>query len=121
MSCIACCFSTKFTGFPVTVGSVLYFIWLDSALSTSPELIETRKQLKELFDEKVLTYDKANECQISIKNKVHDKIIFIVEMQIARTIVYSLHDLPQIYRILIYSKTEEENEEWMKYYPKVRS
>ncbi len=90
---------------------------------TSPELMETRKQLKELFDEKVLTYDKANECQISIENKVHDKIIFIVERKIARTIVYSLHDLPQIYRILIYSITEEEeeNEEWMKYCPKVRS
>ncbi|UJR07151.1 hypothetical protein I4U23_011439 [Adineta vaga] len=104
----------------VTSERVFYVIWLDSALSTSPELIETRKKLKELFDEQVLAYDKANECNVSIQNKIHDKIIFVIEIQIARSVVYLLHDLPQIYRILIYSTNEEVNEQWMTYYSKIR-
>ena len=101
-----------------TMKSVLYLIWLDPNVHKSPENLKTQEKLRELFEDDFQTYEKADECEASIRQKKNDSIIFIVGGQIGQQIVPKIHDVAQLMTLFVYCMDKERNEKWAKNYAK---
>jgi hypothetical protein len=101
------------------MGAVLYLMWLDPNIKKSQENVKTREKLEKLFEDDFHTYETADECEASIKDKTNDSIILIVGGQVGQQFVPKIHDLPQTVSILVYCMDKERNKKWAKNYSKV--
>ncbi|CAF1469768.1 unnamed protein product [Rotaria sp. Silwood1] len=80
---------------PITT-SILYLLWLDPNVNKSKENVAIQEKLRVLFKDDFQTFDKVEECELSINQKNNDHIILIVSGQFGRKIVPEIHDLPQL-------------------------
>ncbi|CAF1450934.1 unnamed protein product [Rotaria sordida] len=97
---------------PVTT-SVLYLLWLDPNVNKSKENVATQEELRVLFKDDFQTFDKVEECELSINQKNNDRIILVVSGQFGRKTVPEIHDLPQLTSIFYIV--------WTKNYTKVKA
>jgi hypothetical protein len=99
--------------------SILYLFWLDPNINKSKDNLKTQEKLRELFQDNFQTHEKADECEVSIRQKKNDSIILIVGGQIGREIVPKIHDMAQLTVFFVYCMDKEGNEKWTKNHEKV--
>ncbi|CAF3376537.1 unnamed protein product, partial [Rotaria sp. Silwood2] len=89
--------------------SVLYLVWLDPNVNKSKENVVTQGELRALFKDEFQTFDKADECELSINHENNDRIILIVSGQLGRKIVLEIHHLLRMASMFLYCMDKEAN------------
>ncbi|CAF4329151.1 unnamed protein product [Rotaria sp. Silwood2] len=95
-------------------------IWLDSSVNTSKKCIQGQKLIRSSIDH-LKTFENVNKCEEYIRSiSQNERIIFIVNDQLAREVIPRIHELRQISSIYIYCEDKSKNEKWIKQYKKVK-
>ncbi len=88
--------------------------WLQPVAFIPPDV---EQQLRSIIN-RIQIFDKIEECELSIRRLTAEKIILVVNEELAKDIVPRIHDLVQQSSIYIYG-IEEKSNNWISHYPKV--
>lgn len=95
-------------------------LWLDGSVNKSKDNLETASKLR-LIIPYVQVFETIAECEHYInRTSIDERLILIVSGRLGQDIVPRIHHYRQILSIFVYCMNKNANEEWAKYFPKVR-
>lgn len=94
-------------------------VWLDGSVNTLQESRDAQQQLR-LMVKRLEAFERVDLCEKHIKSLSEtDQIILIVSGALGREIVPRIHQNRQIVSIYVYCGNRQNNEQWIKEFPKV--
>jgi hypothetical protein len=94
-------------------------VWLDPSGTEIKDHVETQKRLRKLINH-VTTFRDVDVCEQHIRFvSKEDRIILVINGQLAREMVPRIHSLRQVSSIYVYDMEKKRNEEWTKKFQKV--
>ncbi|CAF1035996.1 unnamed protein product [Adineta ricciae] len=102
------------------VAPKLLLVWFHPNIGKSKDNIKIQEKLRPLFPDGFQTFQSPEECELFIKQKTNDRIIFIVGGQFGQNFVPIIHNLAQLVSILVYCMDKEGHEKWAKNFTKIK-
>lgn len=93
-------------------------LWLDSNVHKTQDNITSQVILREAINF-LQIFDKADDCEESIRKIKYEKVVLIVSGRLGRETVPRLHDLPQLNSVYVYCFDKIGNKQWADKYSKV--